>query len=140
MNRYITIILVSIICLASCVNDKMPELIELDNQLQSLIRRVPATGGNLNYYELPGTEELSKIPQDVKNPLNPAKVKLGKLLFFETAFSRDAAKLEGLETYSCGSCHIPSAGFKPGSFQGIADGGEGFGIKGEDRRRSAQCI
>ena len=39
-------------------------------------------------------------------------------------------------TYSCSSCHIPEAGFRSGSFQGIADGGEDFGIIGEDRRRN----
>jgi cytochrome c peroxidase len=140
MNRYIIVALISVICLASCVKDKMPELIELDMQLQSLIRQVPAARGNLDYYVIPDADDLSNIPQDVKNPLNPAKVELGKLLFFETGFSRNAVKPEGMATYSCGSCHIPSAGFKPGYFQGIADGGEGFGINGEDRRRSPDYI
>lgn len=140
MNRYIAVALISSFCLFSCVKDKMPELIQLDMQLQSLIRQVPATGGNLDFYILPDEDNLSQIPQDVKNPLNPAKVELGKLLFFETGFSRGAAKAEGMETYSCGSCHIPSAGFKPGYFQGIADGGEAFGINGEDRRRSSSYI
>ncbi len=142
MNRYIVVVaLIGSLSLFSCVKDKMPELIQLDMQLQNLIRQVPVTQGDLDFYIIPDEDNLSQIPQDEeKNPLNPAKVELGKLLFFETGFSRGAAKVEGMETYSCGSCHIPSAGFKPGYFQGIADGGEAFGINGEDRRRSRAYV
>ena len=36
-------------------------------------------------------------------------------------------------TYSCASCHIPEAGFRPGRMQGIADGGMGYGYNGDYR-------
>jgi len=140
MVRKLTAITLIILGLSSCVKDKMPELIELDMQLRNLITQVPATNGNLDFYVLPQEKDLSDIPQDPKNPLTEAKVELGKLLFFETGFSIDAARTEGVGTYSCGSCHIPSAGFKPGNFQGIADGGEAYGINGEDRRRHPSYI
>jgi len=48
------------------------------------------------------------------------------MLFFETGI-----------TYSCASCHVPSAGFRPGTVQGIADGGIGFGENGENRAKLA---
>ena len=38
---------------------------------------------------------------------------------------------------SCASCHVPSAGFRPGTVQGIADGGIGFGENGENRAKLA---
>lgn len=140
MNRIIILSLLSIVLVLSCVNDQMPELVQLDAELQTLIESVPITNGKMDYYIIPESEHLLDIPQDPKNKLTHAKVDLGKLLFFETAFSRGATKPEGIATYSCGSCHIPNAGFKPGYFQGIADGGEGFGVNGEDRRRSPAYI
>jgi cytochrome c peroxidase len=140
MNRIIILSLLSIVLALSCVNDQMPELVQLDAELQKRIEAVPITNGRMDYYIIPESQHLLDIPQDPKNKLIQSKVDLGKLLFFETAFSRDAAKPEGIATYSCGSCHIPNAGFKPGYFQGIADGGEGFGVNGEDRRRSASYI
>jgi cytochrome c peroxidase len=44
-----------------------------------------------------------------------------------------ANKETGMATYSCSSCHIPEVGFRPGSVQGIADGGMGFGNNGDSR-------
>jgi len=41
-------------------------------------------------------------------------------------------------TFACVSCHIPSAGFRPGSAQGIADGGIGFGRNGEMRVKNRE--
>ncbi|MDX1666516.1 MAG: cytochrome c peroxidase, partial [Saprospiraceae bacterium] len=69
----------------------------------------------------------------IGNPLTPEKVELGKMLFFETGLGQDAVREDGKETFSCASCHIPSSGFMPGRVQGIADGGLGFGYKGEAR-------
>lgn len=39
-----------------------------------------------------------------KNPVTKSKFELGRMLFYETALSKD-------NTISCGSCHIQSAGF-----------------------------
>ena len=36
-----------------------------------------------------------------------------------------------MSTYSCSSCHHAGAGFQSGLQQGIAEGGSGFGLKGE---------
>ncbi len=141
MLRYVVAAFLALILVFSCSKDRMPELIELDMELQNLLRQVPAANGDLDYYILPNEDDLAEIPQDFdKNPLTPEKVELGKLLFFETAFGVDAVKPEGIGTFSCGTCHIPSAGFKPGTFQGIADGGEDFGLNGEDRRRHPNYI
>jgi cytochrome c peroxidase len=38
------------------------------------------------------------------NPLTPAKIEMGRMLFFEPALSRDG-------TISCGSCHLPQTAF-----------------------------
>lgn len=140
MFRHFAIAFVAIFFIVSCAKDKMPELIELDTELENLIKQVPDTNGDMDYYIIPDADDLDNIPQDPKNPLNPAKVQLGKFLFFDTGFAMNANKQEGMGTYSCGTCHIPSAGFKPGNFQGIADGGEDYGINGEDRRRHKNYV
>lgn len=125
--------------MSSCVKDRMPELIELDQELEGLVKRA-SPENNLEYYILPNENDLKTIPQDQKNLLTEDRVALGKLLFFETGFAMGAVKQEGMGTYSCATCHIPEAGFRPGSFQGVADGGEGFGINGEDRRRHSAYV
>jgi len=136
-KRYWTFLLgIALIC--ACTQDRMPELIGLDLELQALIDRAPVENNDgMNFYVLPDGSDLSKIPQDLENnPLNEAKVELGKFLFFETGFATQAIKTEGMGTFSCASCHIPEAGFKSNTRQGIADGGRGFGLNGETRRRS----
>ena len=98
----------------------------LDSDLGELI-------GDPNQYILPHSNDFANIPQSPANPLTPEKVNLGKMLFFETAFGVEAMHPVGLQTFSCSSCHIPAAGFRPNRAQGIADGGVGFGINGESR-------
>ena len=94
--------------------------------------------GNTNYYILPSSNDLDAIPQDPKNPLTQAKVDLGKQIFFDTGLAQGALKESGMGTYSCSSCHLPSAGFRPGTAQGIADGGVGFGFNGDGRVRNTE--
>ena len=60
-----------------------------------------------------------------------------KCCFFETGIALSPTKEAGKKTYSCASCHVPSAGFRPGGVQGIADGGIGFGYNGENRTKLA---
>jgi cytochrome c peroxidase len=111
----------------------MPTLIELDNDLRNLVTAA-SPSGELDFYVLPSENNLSEIPQDLEhNPLTEEKVNLGKFMFFDTGLATNAMKPSGMGTYSCSSCHIAEAGFKPGTFQGIADGGVGFGINGENR-------
>jgi len=101
----------------------------LDSELLRLV-------GNPKSYVLPGSTDYANIPQSAANPMTASKVNLGKMLFFEPAFSVEAMHIENMQTFSCSSCHIPSAGFRPGRLQGIADGGVGFGVNGESRMMS----
>lgn len=140
MSKIFWPLLVGIFLIAACTQDRMPELIALEVALEEAIENSAKRNG-IDSYILPSAQDLSDIPQDeVNNPLTPSKVELGKFLFFETGFATDARRPEGMGTYSCASCHIPEAGFKPGSRQGIADGGVGFGVNGEARRRSPAYI
>ena len=127
-----TSILVLIVLLNACTKDRMPTLVELDNQLENSIRG-KSPNGTLDFYVLPNENDLHLIPQDPKNPLTPQKVELGKLMYHDTGLGQDPMKEAGRGTYSCASCHVSEAGFRPGNFQGIADGGVNFGIGGEDR-------
>ena len=125
-------ILVLLVMLNACTKDRMPTLVELDNQLEVSIQG-KSPNGTLDFYVLPNENDLHLIPQDPKNPLTPQKVELGKLMYHDTGLGQDGVKEDGRGTYSCASCHVSEAGFRPGNFQGIADGGVNFGIGGEDR-------
>ncbi len=127
-----TSILGLIVVLNACTKDRMPTLVELDNQLENSIQG-KSPNGMLDFYVLPNENDLHLIPQDPKNPLTPQKVELGKLMYHDTGLGQDPIKEAGRGTYSCASCHVSEAGFRPGNFQGIADGGVNFGIGGEDR-------
>jgi len=129
------LVCITLLTIVSCTKDQMPLNVEFDNQLRQKLVTVSPTN-TVDYYILPEHNDYPNIPQDPKNPLTQEKVDLGKFLFYDTGLAQDALKLEGMGTYSCSSCHIPEAGFRPGAFQGIADGGEDFGINGEDRRRN----
>lgn len=137
MKKITFVFSILILCVFSCTKDKMPVLVELDNQLRNLVAASAPTG-NLDFYILPDDGDLDNIPADPMNPLTPEKIELGKFLFHDTGLAQDALKPSGIGTYSCASCHIAEAGFKPGSFQGIADGGLAFGINGENRVRNTE--
>jgi len=113
----------SILLFAGCTHEKMGTL---DYQLKELI-------GDTQRYILPNERDYASIPQSPVNPLTAEKIELGKMLFFEPAFANEAINPEFNHTYTCASCHVPESGFRPGRMQGIADGGYGFGRKGESR-------
>ena len=115
------------ILLAGCMFEEV--FSPLDNELSSLIVD-PAK------YLLPSETDYSNIPQSPENPLTKEKVELGNLLFFEPAFSIEPKHYQSLNTYTCASCHVPEKGFRPGRFQGIADGGVGFGNFGDGRTKN----
>ena len=137
MRKITLVFFVIIFCIIACTKDKMPVLVELDNQLRNLVA-ASSPDGNLDFYVLPNENNFEVIPSDPKNPLTYEKVELGKLMFYDSGLAQSAVKPSGMGTYSCATCHIPEAGFKPGSFQGIADGGIGFGINGENRVRNTE--
>ncbi len=116
----------------ACAKDELNN--PLDGSLKSTMENC-APNGQQSYFILPDSKDFSNIPQDPKNPITEEKVALGNLLFFETGLALAPAHDIGKQSFSCGSCHIPSAGFMPGRAQGIADGGLGFGDNGEARNK-----
>lgn len=117
-----------------CVRDEA--ISPVDSELErTLIRLSP--NGTLNDYILPDGSNLAGVPAGIGNPLTEEKVALGKLLFYETALGRDAIHPRSVRTFSCSSCHVPEKAFTPGSAQGIADGGVGFGTLGSGRTMDA---
>ncbi|MCB9310935.1 MAG: cytochrome-c peroxidase [Lewinellaceae bacterium] len=134
MRRYSYIIGVLALFLASCQNDTIvtPDQENLDVTLTKILDGASPTG-DLNYFKMPDAQDFSKIPQDPKNPLTKEKVALGAFLFHETAISLDAKEPTEMGKFSCSSCHHVDAGFQAGTFQGIGEGGSGFGNRGEGR-------
>ncbi|MGH1485387.1 MAG: cytochrome-c peroxidase [Cellvibrionaceae bacterium] len=92
-----------------------------------------ANGGGLEAFTMPADGDFANIPQDPNNPITAEKVALGQMLYHETAVSTNGNNPGRTGTWSCASCHHVAAGFKAGISQGIAEGGEGFGIDGESR-------
>lgn len=125
--------------LAACGESLSPEPQEEDTQTQAQeLRHSPhphqlsqqllsslAAHGGPSAFKLPESYDLNHIPQDPNNPLNFAKVRLGELLFHETAMGVNPKRPEGLKTYSCASCHFAGAGFQADLPQGIGEGGQG---------------
>ncbi|MEM9887659.1 MAG: cytochrome c peroxidase [Bacteroidota bacterium] len=134
MNRSTTYFLVAIfscLILSGCAEDKLSN--PLDVSLKRRLNAISPTN-SFSHYIMPSETAYEEIPQDPSNPLNRQKVALGRMLFYETGLARDANQISSNNTYSCASCHIPSAAFTPGREQGIADGAFGFGYNGEGRQ------
>ncbi len=115
----------------SCVKERVDKL---DERLETVIARA-SKSGSMKEFLLPSSTDFTSIPQEPKNPLSKAKVALGQMLFFETGLAQNPRLASNAGTYSCASCHVPSAGFRPGRIQGIGDGGVGTGFKGAGRRQ-----
>lgn len=129
-EKFLAAAILAIVLIGGCTKDQLVN--PRDSQLKdALLNNSP--DGTLDYFILPDSENYDAIPQGVGNPITKEKVALGKLLFFETGLALDAVNDSGKGTYSCATCHVPSAGFMPGNMQGIADGGFGFGDNGEGR-------
>ena len=129
---YVSLVLFGLILFA-CQHD--PLFTDLDQQLSQIVASRAETG-TLDYYILPDpTEGYADIPQSAVNPITDDKVTLGRMLFFESCFGVEAIRSSGMATFSCSSCHLPTAGFRAGRTQGIADGGQGFGQNGEGRTK-----
>lgn len=124
--------LLLVLFLAACTADELGN--PLDSKMEEALI-LSSLSGSLDEYLLPLQGDYDAIPQDPKNPITAEKVALGKMLFFETGTALAPMQQVGKQSYSCGSCHVPAAGFLPGSAQGIADGGVGYGIAGEERSK-----
>ena len=121
--------------LTSCQNDPSESADYLDVTLNETLSAA-SNGQGTNAFVLPASDDFQAIPQDPKNPLSREKVELGRLLYHEPLLAINPKYPEGLHTYSCASCHHAAAGFQAGLSQGIADGGVGFGLRGEARARN----
>lgn len=106
---------------------------ERDAQLDDELLELLEAQGGLEAFRLPRSHQLGRIPQDPNNPLTGAKVRLGQLLYHETALAGNNVRPEGEQAFSCASCHFAQAGFQANLPQGIAEGGTGFGDAGEER-------
>jgi len=132
LHKHIIALLSLILIVGSCKHEPIDGSTNADYQLTKNIKSI-SPDGTESFYILPERTDFSSIPQDPNNPVTWEKVELGKMLFFETGLALDSNHPTAEGTYSCSSCHIPSAGFLPGNVQGFADGGIGFGINGEGR-------
>jgi len=104
----------------------------LDLQLESVLRFAASDGKGLDYFILPDAGDLKSIPSDTNNPLTPQKVKLGQLLFHETALTINPINPKHWQQASCASCHLAKAGFRSDLQQALGVGG--FGV-GDSRHR-----
>lgn len=131
--KYIDIVLFSavLLTLSSC-GGEISDQSELDGQVLQAVQAV-SPARDIASMLLPDASDYASIPQDPRNPLTPAKVELGRLLFHENGIAVDPLQPENKLTYSCASCHHAGAGFQAGTFQGIGEGGIGFGAIGEGR-------
>ena len=112
---------------APVVVDSTPDT----STLTSLIMAASPTN-SVDFYLLPDSDDFDNIPQDPMNPLTQAKVDVGKLIYHDPAFATEGIALRS-KTWSCATCHHARAGFKSGLIQGMGEGGEGFGARGETR-------
>ncbi len=122
-SRVFPILFIGFAAIVSCNHE---ELNDYDKELSRIV-------SDRSRYILPDETDFASIPQSPVNPLTKEKVELGKLLFFEPIFGNEAKRQDLKYTFTCASCHVPESGFRPGRMQGIADGGFGFGAKGEQR-------
>ncbi len=132
-NRFF--IVASILVLTACGSDSDDGPSQREELSAALSAMLEAESGGVgaSAFLLPDSDDFDNIPQDPNNPLSAEKVELGQLLFHETALAQNGVNVDLAGTWSCASCHQARAGFKSGVLQGIAEGGEGFGMAGEAR-------
>ena len=70
---------------------------------------------------------LPAVPVPANNPLTPAKISLGRLLFFDRRLSHN-------NTISCAMCHVPEQGFSSNEMA------TAVGIEGRSVRRNSPTI
>lgn len=138
MKYRFTLAIACLLFLNACQNDDSVIVDDspYDDDLENVLKAI-APDNSLAYFQMPDSDDFAAIPQDPKNPITKEKVELGKLLYHETALAINPEKAFSKGTYSCASCHFAGAGFQAGRFQGLGDGGLGFGINGEGRVKGA---
>ncbi|MGK7876002.1 MAG: cytochrome-c peroxidase [Xenococcaceae cyanobacterium] len=102
------------------------EILYLSARLKQLVKFAGPSNQGLNYFIIPESSDLDKIPADPLNPLTPEKVCLGQLLFHETALTINPINPKHWQQGSCASCHLAQAGFRSNLAQGLGVGGLGW--------------
>lgn len=129
-------VLILILLLSSC-KETTPQTTTINDTLKGQIEN--SIPGGVQGLILPNSNDYYAIPNDPKNHITEAKVKLGQMLYHETGLGIQPENMVNYHTYSCATCHSAAAGFQSGLKQGIGEGGEGYGSKGELRRRNTIC-
>ncbi|MCR9110048.1 MAG: c-type cytochrome [Rhodobacteraceae bacterium] len=88
--------------------------------MRALLRRLAQIGAAACLFSAAEAQDLGPRPVFLKR--DPARVKLGQLLFYDPILS-------GNRTVSCATCHHPALGTADGVSLGIGDGGRGLGRK-----------
>ena len=130
-RNFLFCLFLSTTILWSCEKDSVTNS-QQDEELEQLLSTVNS-GNGVDFFILPNSDDFANIPQDPNNPITKEKVELGKLLFHETGLAINPENSISTGNFSCASCHFASAGFQAGRFQGIGEGGIGFGENGEGR-------
>ena len=92
------------------------QLVSFVRSLGGVRLRVRATDGGAGYpWDLPPGFPQPKVPAD--NPMSPAKVELGRHLFYDTRLSADG-------TFSCGTCHEQRLAFTDGKPRAVGHSGQ----------------
>ncbi len=126
------------ITLVSCARDD-DNYVPVPGQTQ-LESRIVELYGSKDALIQPLATDFNLIPNDPNNQITSAKVELGKMLFHETGIAMNPSMEDGMNTYSCASCHHAQAGFQSGILQGIGEGGMGFGLHGEGRIKNGLYV
>lgn len=112
MNRVLPVVFFFTLIFFGCSQDKIANPLDVD--IRNSLDRISKTN-SYEYFIFPDSKDVTALPnQDSHNPVTLDKIKLGQLLFHETGLAQGASQELSLETYSCASCHISSAGFTPG--------------------------
>jgi len=98
----------------------------LNDQLKQILNFVAPDNRGINYFILPDSSDLNKIPADPQNILTPEKIRLGQLLFHETALSINPLYPKHWQQGSCATCHFAQSGFKSNLPLGLGVGGLGW--------------
>ncbi|MEM9991855.1 MAG: cytochrome c peroxidase [Bacteroidota bacterium] len=111
---------------------------ELDVALENTLATAAMSFGDTDKtrFQMPSSDAYASIPQDPNNAITAEKVALGQLLYHEASLGVKPKLGEGMQTYSCASCHFAAAGFQAGTAQGIGDGGIGIGARGDARGKA----
>jgi len=102
------------------------ESADYETQSRSLLRRTGKPANLLRVLAAPPLG-LPEIPVPETNPITPAKVALGRKLFFDRRLSLN-------DTFSCAMCHVPEQGFTSNELA------TAVGIEGRTVRRNAPTI